>query len=135
MNIALLDADVGLPGVHNYPLVRKDLFVSKVNRCISFWCVRNDLLEPLKCGQYIMRMKALRIVLADQLLEYASVEPPLWSSTLPHLVIVVVQTLPMLPELLEAVVVDVLESVMASVSTLNSNSIKRLPLTRWQRIL
>ena len=46
-----------------------------------------------------------------QLVEYAAVQPPLLGPAVPELVVLVVQALPVSPELVQAVVVEVLDAI------------------------
>lgn len=71
-------------------MTRKDVACSQVNGCLAFWRIWYRLLQI-------------------QLLKYTLVHLPLFRPAVPELLVVVLQTLPVGAELLEAVFIDVLD--------------------------
>lgn len=77
---------------------------------LALGCVGYLLLQIL--GESAYRARFGSLFGTHQLLENALVQPPLFRPAVPELLVVVLQTLPVGPELGEAVLVDVLDTAI-----------------------
>lgn len=76
----------------------------------------------LPSGKKVLRQREPRKGITYQIVKHALVQRPLPPPTLPELLVVVVQALPVLAELVEAGLVNVFEAVRMGISTMHSRS-------------